>query len=138
MPLPKRAASNFVVPLRNITPFQCEQWAIKRGGNRHSVNLAWVNQNRVLCADGNDMVSLDPAAGVQKQDCQTFAFRVVIRMGGNVHPPIIGGFVGCIAMLQRFRGRALTTVHILRQQWFWYSQSNDYCRNERTEGQGVI
>jgi len=45
-------------------------------------------------------VAFDFAAGVQKQDGQTFAFRVEMGMGGNVQFPVVGGFVGVVAKLQ--------------------------------------
>jgi len=48
---------------------------------------------------------LDLAAGVQKQDGQTFTVRVEMRVAGNVHPPIIGCFVGRLAKLQVLRRR---------------------------------
>src|ERR1039457_715282 len=47
----------------------------------------------------------DFAARVQQQHGETFAIRVKMRMGGDVQAPIIGGLVGCLAMLQAVRGR---------------------------------
>jgi len=59
------------------------------------------------------MMAFNPAAGVQKQHGQTFTFRVVVRMGGNVQPPIVGGFVRGVALLQGFRGWAFPQGHHL-------------------------
>jgi len=47
----------------------------------------------------------DFPARVQKQHGETFTVGVKVRMAGNVQPPIIGGFVGCLAMLQAVRRR---------------------------------
>ena len=44
---------------------------------------------------------------VQKEHGQAFAIGVKVRLGGNVHPPIISGFVGRVAMLHGLRRRTL-------------------------------
>jgi hypothetical protein len=44
-------------------------------------------------------------ARVQKQHGQTFTLRVKMRVRGNVHPPVIGSFVGRLALLQAVRCR---------------------------------
>ena len=50
----------------------------------------------------------DFAPCIQKQHGQTLTVRVKMRMGRNVHPPIIGGFVGCLALLQTLWRRTFT------------------------------
>ena len=52
-------------------------------------------------SDGNDLVSLDAAAGVEEQHCKAFAFRVEIRVVRKVQAPVFGGFVRGVAKLQR-------------------------------------
>jgi len=48
-------------------------------------------------------MAFDALSGVQQQHGQTFAIRVKMRVGGNVQPPIVGGFVGRLALLQAVR-----------------------------------
>ena len=74
-------------------------------GSRHgqAEDLAGMDEQRVLRADGNKLVAFDAAARVQEQHGQTFTFRVEMRMGGDVQFPILGGLVGRVALLQRFR-----------------------------------
>ena len=59
-------------------------------------------------------MAFDAAAGVQDQDGQTFTLRVEMRMGGDVQFPILGGFVGRLALLQGFgRGTFAQGRHLV-------------------------
>ena len=56
----------------------------------------------------------DFAARVQKQDGQTFTIGIKMRMGGDVQFPVVGGFVGGVALLQRFgRGTLAQGRHLV-------------------------
>ena len=52
-----------------------------------------MHKDSVLRADGNNLMRLNSSARVQQKEGEAFAFRVEIRIGGDVHPPLVGGFV---------------------------------------------
>jgi len=63
------------------------------GGNQSQPeNFARMYQNGVHRADGNEIMTFDTATGIEHQGNKTFTFRIEIRMVGNVHPPVFGGF----------------------------------------------
>jgi hypothetical protein len=72
-----------------------------------------MHQNRVYRSDGDKLVSFHPAARVQQQHHEAFAFRVEIRIRGHMHPPVFGGLVWRLANPHGLRQRAFAQCHHL-------------------------
>ncbi len=85
------------------------------GGGRdcQPEDFARMNQNRVLGADGDKLMSFDALANVQQQHSKAFTFRVKVGMRGNVQFPILGGLVGGLAKLDALRRGTLAQGHHL-------------------------
>src|SRR5215472_8358315 len=72
-----------------------------------------MNQNGIMCANGNNLMAFDPAASVEEQDNECFHVRVEIRVVEQVQAEIIGGFLWGVAQGQLFWRRAFTQRHDL-------------------------
>lgn len=80
----------------------------RRGHNSYSKDFAGMDKKRIHRPDADKIMAFDLSAGVQNQHNQTFAFRVEIRMSGNVPLPVLESFFRRIAQLQTFRRRTLS------------------------------
>ena len=43
-----------------------------------SENLSRMNENRVQCSNGNEMMSFYPSTCVEQENCETFAVRIEV------------------------------------------------------------
>jgi len=68
------------------------------GGDGQPEDFAGMHQNGVGGAQGDELMSLDAAAGVQEQDGEAFAIGVEVGMGDDMAVPIVGGFVGGVTL----------------------------------------
>ena len=69
------------------------------GHHRQPENRGRADEQGVECAGGDKLVAFDAAAGVQQQNCQTFALGVKIWVRGDVKFPIGGNFLRRVAFL---------------------------------------
>jgi hypothetical protein len=64
------------------------------GHNGQPEYFAGMHQNRIHRADADQIMAFGAAAGFEHQHNETFTLGVEIRMRRDMHPPIVGGFVG--------------------------------------------
>ena len=67
-----------------------------------------VHKDRIHRTDGDKFVAFQALAGVEHQDGEAFAIGSVIRMGGDVHPPVVGDLLRFLADLHMLRHRAVS------------------------------
>ena len=106
----------------------------RAANHRNSEHLARMHQHRVHRADGHKLMPFHPAARVQQDDSQTFAFQVEIRMRRNVQPPIVGGLVRRLANEHGFRHRTFPQGNDL--EFLRIEVSHGRPRFPQTSGQG--
>ena len=77
------------------------------GHDGHSEDLPRMNQHGIENSHSHDGVTLDPPSGVEHQDHEEFDFRIEVRIGLHMQPPVVGRPFRCIAFLNLRGGRTI-------------------------------
>ena len=100
--------------------------------DRGSENLARMDENRIQCARGDQVMAQDSAPTVNKDDYHAFNIRAEVRVIHHVGTPIGCSLVGRVAKLKLDRGRAF--AESLDLEFFWIKAKTALARLWRQAG----